>query len=873
MEDRYRLAHLRMHVTVIFIICARSFCVGSVSRNANNSFTHYFKKGDVVLGGLFSFYQEIDGNCSTLNDLHGAVGRIEAMIYAIEKINNNTNILPNLTLGYSIYDDCGQESFGLASSLHLLGLERTSCCPGSTQYNMEKCDTPPILGVIGPEYTKVTIATNHLFSFYQVPHISASASSDELSDSNRFPFFSRLVPSDSFQIGAMIDIIEHFKWKYVSAVYSNEDYGEHGINELIDRSHTNDKFCLGAIVGISESATNVEIDRAIRQIEKQSHVEVLILFSLPRASQMFLDGMKRRNLIGSYTMIGSDATISLVSNPDYFGLLKGSLFLNPYSSQRLPSFDKHINEVAKAAEDNVSSTENPFLQTIVNGCKRDAIESMCAELNRTKSANFSLNTWAAIVMDAVNVMALALNTTLEGKYDKINEGYDISAIVGDFHTNILKTSFRGTRGFIQFMENGDFMGSYVIENIQEDGNEFDSIVVGQWNSQNETKLSLFDEDIQWPFDHVPRSYCSSTCLAGYVTREHNDNPQCCWECSKCHDYEITSANGTACLACPEFHWPDVNQTSCELVDPTFLHKSDSAAIAFLFLTSLGLTISLITSVMYIYLRNKPLIKASGRETMFIIMLGVILSYVMVFFFVSEPSTSVCGVARIGLIITFTWIYAPLLVKVFRINRIFYLAKKSPQKPKYIAASYQVLFSIILISVQLVISIMWLTIKAPRAEKHNPVLYQREVTLSCNFQQGEIITSSMYNLILIGLCCYYAIRTRKLPDNFKETKFIGVIVYTTMFIFVAFIPSYFVVTEPVTRVAILSIAVVCNASTTLVCLFLSKLYAVYFVIDGNEPGTRTSGVPIAHCNNKAAVVGDFDTVKNETVSTENTSSAV
>ncbi|XP_071947980.1 metabotropic glutamate receptor-like isoform X2 [Antedon mediterranea] len=828
MEPRVWFAHF-WGVTKFLVICA---FYAHVVNGDHSPFTRYYKPGDFILGGLFSFYREVNGTCSALNTLRHTFGRIEAMIYAIEKINNDSNILQNVTLGYSIYDDCGQESFGLASSLHMLGLHDT--CDART-------NEPPIVGIIGPEYTKVTIAANHLFSFYEVPHISASASSDELSDRTRFPYFSRLVPSDNFQIGAIIDIIEHFKWKYVSAVYSNEDYGEHGIGELIDRSLKNDKFCLGATVAISESATRSEVDRAIRQISRRADVEVIVLFSLPGIAQKFLDGMARADLIGKYTMICSDAIIALRSNQVYFNQLKGSILINPYSSQRLPYFDKHINEVGKAAMDDINSTNNTFIRALVNGCNgqnknRNESEKMCAELNQTQLTDYSLRTWAAIVIDAVNVIAHALNSTRSEKTDGVN-----------LYNQILNTSFYGERGLIKFMENGDFPGSYIIENIVQDGDKCTSRVVGRWDTQNETRLS-FTGDVQWPFDHDPIAICSQPCPAGMVMKEHGDNPLCCWECFECLDYQITSDNGTMCLECPDFYWPDTARTKCELVDPKFMRIGDPAAVFFILLSTLGLIISVLTSVVYIYHRNHTLIKASGREVMCIIMIGVVLSYIMVFFFVSEPKNGVCGVARVGLIMSFTWTYAPLLVKVFRINRIFHSAQKSPQKPKYIETSYQILFSIFLISFQLVISIMWITIKEPAAVKENPVLYQREVTLRCNFQQVEIITSSIYNIILIGLCCYYAIRTRKLPDNFKETKFIGVSVYITLSIFVVFIPSYFVVTEPVTRSAILCGAVVGNASTTLVCLFLSKLYAVYFIVDRNLPSKRTSSIPIAHSSN-------------------------
>lgn len=49
---------------------------------------------------------------------------------------------------------------------------------------------------------------------------------------------------------------------------------------------------------------------------------------------------------------------------------------------------------------------------------------------------------------------------------------------------------------------------------------------------------------------------------------------------------------------------------------------------------------------------------------------------------------------------------------------------------------------------------------------------------------------VYNMLLISVCTYYAIKTRKVPENFNEAKFIGFTMYTTCIIWLAFIPIYF-----------------------------------------------------------------------------------
>lgn len=51
-------------------------------------------------------------------------------------------------------------------------------------------------------------------------------------------------------------------------------------------------------------------------------------------------------------------------------------------------------------------------------------------------------------------------------------------------------------------------------------------------------------------------------------------------------------------------------------------------------------------------------------------------------------------------------------------------------------------------------------------------------------------SLIYNITLIILCTLYAFKTRKIPENFNEAKYIGFTMYSTSIVWLAFIPIYF-----------------------------------------------------------------------------------
>ena len=54
----------------------------------------------------------------------------------------------------------------------------------------------------------------------------------------------------------------------------------------------------------------------------------------------------------------------------------------------------------------------------------------------------------------------------------------------------------------------------------------------------------------------------------------------------------------------------------------------------------------------------------------------------------------------------------------------------------------------------------------------------------------LIVVQVYNMLLISVCTVYAIKTRKVPENFNEAKFIGFTMYTTCVIWLAFVALYF-----------------------------------------------------------------------------------
>ncbi|CAB1443923.1 unnamed protein product [Pleuronectes platessa] len=69
-----------------------------------------------------------------------------------------------------------------------------------------------------------------------IPQVSYASTAPELSDNTRYDFFSRVVPPDTYQAQAMVDIVKAMRWNYVSTVASEGNYGESGVDAFIQKS-------------------------------------------------------------------------------------------------------------------------------------------------------------------------------------------------------------------------------------------------------------------------------------------------------------------------------------------------------------------------------------------------------------------------------------------------------------------------------------------------------------------------------------------------------------------------------------------------------------------------------------------------------------
>ncbi|XP_031350579.1 metabotropic glutamate receptor 3-like [Photinus pyralis] len=94
------------------------------------------------------------------------------------------------------------------------------------EYHCNKTQVRKVIsGVVGAASSVTSIQVANLLRLFKIPQVSFFSTSPELSNKQRFEYFTRTIPSDHYQVKAMVDIVRLMGWSYISIIYEESNYG------------------------------------------------------------------------------------------------------------------------------------------------------------------------------------------------------------------------------------------------------------------------------------------------------------------------------------------------------------------------------------------------------------------------------------------------------------------------------------------------------------------------------------------------------------------------------------------------------------------------------------------------------------------------
>ncbi|XP_067884673.1 G-protein coupled receptor family C group 6 member A-like [Heterodontus francisci] len=814
--------------------------------------------GDIIIGGLFPVHEKVENlsNRTQPGQLHcsgfdlSAFLQAQAMIYSIERINNST-FLPGVKLGYEIYDSCSDVITAIQATTRFLSKLTSSDSSVEVHCNYSNY-APSVIAVVGDLYSEISIVVARILTLHLIPQISYGASAEILSDKVRFPSFFRTIPSDVHQTEAMAKLVNHFKWNWVGAVASDDDYGRAGLNSFISNAG---KFniCIAFQKFVSTYINSTDGDEmVIDQLTdtiKNSSAEVIILFAkVPIVIQLFT-ALIKQNV--SKTWIASDtwSTSRQVASLHHIEEV-GNIFGFSFKNGTIPNFVDYLEKLdqcPKGANRFIKEYKKLYLHCsdqCVNDtgtCDANSLQykpldnfnlvshCICTKANSTLKGhdlteNIHPGTTYGVYL-AITAIAHALRRILNCEQRNCNENNNLQP--WQLVNELKDVNFTGEHGPFQFDSSGDFRNGYDLISWKIVNASVQFVSVGVYNVVND-EINFTNYTYQKNTE-VILSNCSRTCLPGERKNANSRSP-CCYECAPCPvGYYSARNNSNLCEECPEDHWSEAGSPMCQERTIEFLRWNEMASIVLITAASLGSFAIFVITIIITKSLHTPAVKAAGGWMCYIMLFSLALGFVSVVLFIGEPFDYNCKIRQPLFGVSFTLCVSCILVKSIRIILAFSFNPITRKRIKYVFKPVPIIIATT--GIQVIICSMWLCLNSPQVKKYKD--FPQIILLLCD--EGSYVAFGAmlgYIAFLACVCFILAFKGRKAPDKYNEAKLITLSMLIYLIVWISFVPMYINIQADKYFPAIESVAILASSYGILYCHFFPNCYIICFKKESN-----------------------------------------
>uniref|UniRef100_A0A8C6NHT3 G-protein coupled receptors family 3 profile domain-containing protein n=1 Tax=Nothobranchius furzeri TaxID=105023 RepID=A0A8C6NHT3_NOTFU len=730
------------------------------------------RDGDIMLAGFFYFHKLVfNYNCLLFSEQSLNFREFQfaqAMLFAIEEINNSTELLPGVSLGYHVYDTCGSVTRSIKIALALInGNENTS------SLSDESCIRPvQMQAIVGESSSSPSTAVATVIGPLHIPLISHFATCACLSDKSKFPSFLRVIPSDYYQSRALAHLVKHFGWTWVGAIRTNDDYGNNGMATFTEAAQQLG-ICLEYYVAFFRTDPKEKLQKIIDTI-KASTSTVIVAFLSPRDMEVLIYELSLQSITG-IQWVGSEAWIfdSEIAALNTNHVLDGAIGLS------IPK--AHINN----------------------------FREFMLDVKTLNSSNNNLFTefWEALFSCKFK------QSQSEIIQEECTGQEDVTGVENKE---------------VYFNENGDPPAKYEIINWQpRENGSVDFVTVGVYDASlpadNQLKFPI--KSLVWTHNstQVVSKFCSETCRPGTQKVLQKGKPVCCYDCISCAEGEISNiTDSVTCMKCPLEFWSNERRDACVVKEAEYLKFEEIMGALLTAVSLFGTFLTAAVAFIFFRYRNTPLVRANNSELSFLLLFSLTLCFLCSLTFIGRPSEWSCMLRHTAFGITFVLCISCVLGKTMVVLMAFKATLPGKNIMKWFGPTQQRLSVLGLTFIQVIICILWLTISPP-FPSNNFKEFKDKIILECSLGSAVGFWSVLgYIGFLAVLCFIFAFLARKLPDNFNEAKFITFSMLIFCAVWITFIPAY--VSSPGKfSVAVEIFAILASSFGLLICIFIPKCY--------------------------------------------------
>ncbi|XP_034377830.1 vomeronasal type-2 receptor 116-like [Arvicanthis niloticus] len=802
-----------------------------------------YQDGDMVINVFLPLYtyqtKRTEGPENT--DIHPWISPnnyqfVIALKFAIKEINTNALILPNMSLGYSIYSaGTSQEDTMISFLIWLTGQVKTL-----PNYNC-KSDEKSVAVFTGTTW-EISSIIGTLLGLYKHPQLTFGHFEPNMNDPGKFPSLYQMASKVSSLALGMVSLITHFRWNWVGLVISDDEKGVHFASELIPEMETNG-VCVAfmEMIPVGHMFSMRESDVYNSPIVRNS-VKVVIIYGNTDSSLGVL--FRRWEHIFPWRIWVTSSNWEVISAMRHFILdsFHGTLIFSQHHGE-ISTFKEFVKAVSPS-----KYPDDIFLARLWEIYFDCAISNAtCKSLKHCSSRgsleflpwyhfDMAMSDGSYQVYNAVYAVAHTLHKMLIQQVDIQGMKNHGKMKFASWKLNhLLKT--------IQFMNpSGDPVTLNPSKNLYV---EYD--ILNFWNFPQGLghkikvgmfspylppgqQLSLSEESIEWStgLGQTPMSVCSESCRPGFRKSLQDGKALCCFDCILCPENEISNGTGKyidQCMKCADNQYANIERTHCLQKTVTYLAYEDPLGITLACMTLCFSTITTLVFVIFVKYRKTPVVKANNSTLSYILLISLNFCFLCSFLFIGQPNTATCILQQTTFGVAFTVAVSTILAKTITVILAFKSTTPGRRMRGFLRSGSTKFIIPICTLIQIIFCGIWMVTSPPFVDEdaHSE---HGQTMIVCN--KGSA-TAFYFNLGYLGALSIgsfiVAFLARNLPDTFNEAKFLTFSMLVFCSVWIAFLPVYHSTNGNV-MVAVEVFSILASSAGILGCIFIPKCYIIF-----------------------------------------------